>query len=193
MPSGYPKFKNDLGVREIRIGSRQFACVGASPPNDHPHVYLDMGASDQISCPYCATLFQYDPAVAPFAAGVAETLDVEADAIEERAAIISETCPAPYADTFARLSHQKPFAVSREEWQCAVNNTGLFLDAWGPLAVELLWTAADLFDVPRDGRPGGLVWRLKGERVETLGKDDPNDHNQNRNHNRGDRMIDEEF
>ena len=34
------------------------------------------------------------------------------DAIEERAAIISETCPAPYAETFARLNHQKPFAVS---------------------------------------------------------------------------------
>src|SRR5271170_4750943 len=26
--------------------------------------------------------------------------------IEEPAAIISETCPAPYADTFARLNHQ---------------------------------------------------------------------------------------
>ena len=77
MPSGCPKFKNDLGVREIKIGSRQFACVGASPPNDHPHVYLDMGASDQISCPYCATLFQYDPAVAPFAADPPECVFVE--------------------------------------------------------------------------------------------------------------------
>jgi uncharacterized Zn-finger protein len=77
MPSGYPKFKNDLGVREIRIGSRQFACVGASPPNDHPHVYLDMGASDQISCPYCATVFRYDPAVAPFTADPPECIFVE--------------------------------------------------------------------------------------------------------------------
>ena len=32
------------------------------------------------------------------------------DAIEERRAIIAETCPPPYADTVARLSHQKPFA-----------------------------------------------------------------------------------
>ncbi len=68
MPSGYPKFKNDLGVREIKIGSRQFACVGASPPNDHPHVYLEMGERDQISCPYCATVFRNDLALAPFAA-----------------------------------------------------------------------------------------------------------------------------
>src|SRR5665213_4465099 len=34
-----PKVQNDLGVREIRIGSRQLACVGASPPDDHPHIY----------------------------------------------------------------------------------------------------------------------------------------------------------
>jgi hypothetical protein len=33
------------------------------------------------------------------------------------------------------------------------------------------WTAGELFDVPRDGRPGGLVWQLKGERVGTLGED----------------------
>ena len=101
--------------------------------------------------------------------GVAKALDGVADAIEERIAIVSQTCPAPYVDTFARLSHQKPFAVSAEEWACAVNNAGLFLDAWGALTAELKWMAADLFDVPRDDRPGGLVWRLNGERVDMLG------------------------
>jgi hypothetical protein len=29
----------------------------------------------------------------------------------------------------------------------------------------------ELFDVPRDGRPGDLVWQLKGERVDALGED----------------------
>jgi len=29
----------------------------------------------------------------------------------------------------------------------------------------------ELFDVPRDGRPGGLVWQLKGECVDALGED----------------------
>ena len=33
------------------------------------------------------------------------------------------------------------------------------------------WTAGELFDVPRDGRPRGLVWQLKGERVDALGED----------------------
>jgi hypothetical protein len=27
---------------------------------DHPHVYLDMGADDQIVCPYCSTLYIHD-------------------------------------------------------------------------------------------------------------------------------------
>ena len=78
-------------------------------------------------------------------------------------------CLPPYADTFARLSHQNPFAVSREVWERAVNDAGVFLDAWGALAAAMHWRAGDLFDVPRDGRPGGLAWQLKGESVASLG------------------------
>ena len=57
---GYAKFKNDRGVAEIKIGVKEFKCAGASAPQDHPHIYLDMGADDAILCPYCATLFRYD-------------------------------------------------------------------------------------------------------------------------------------
>jgi hypothetical protein len=35
--------------------------MGARPPFDHPHVYLDMGDDGQILCPYCSTLYIYDP------------------------------------------------------------------------------------------------------------------------------------
>ncbi|MEC8029878.1 MAG: zinc-finger domain-containing protein, partial [Pseudomonadota bacterium] len=38
-----PKFKNDKGVKEITIGVREFECIGASAPHDHPHIFLDMG------------------------------------------------------------------------------------------------------------------------------------------------------
>ncbi len=38
-------------------------CIGALPPLDHPHVFLDMGYDDEIVCPYCSTLFQYDPSL----------------------------------------------------------------------------------------------------------------------------------
>ncbi|MGE0849612.1 MAG: zinc-finger domain-containing protein [Hyphomicrobiaceae bacterium] len=56
-----PHFANDLGVEKISIGAKEFQCMGARPPHDHPHVYLDMGADNQILCPYCSTLFVYDP------------------------------------------------------------------------------------------------------------------------------------
>jgi hypothetical protein len=47
-------------------------CVGASPPLDHPHVFLDMGADAEIICPYCSTLYRHDPALDPHAARPAE-------------------------------------------------------------------------------------------------------------------------
>ncbi|MEC5325552.1 zinc-finger domain-containing protein [Aurantimonas sp. A3-2-R12] len=62
---GYAKFKNDRGVPEIRIGVKEFKCAGASAPQDHPHVYLNMGAADTILCPYCATSFRCDPRLGP--------------------------------------------------------------------------------------------------------------------------------
>ncbi len=42
MTTDYPKFRNDRGVTEIRIGVKEFNCIGVSPPHDHPHVYLNM-------------------------------------------------------------------------------------------------------------------------------------------------------
>ena len=71
---GYAKFKNDRGVPEIRIGVKEFKCAGASAPQDHPHIYLDMGAADTILCPYCATLFRYDPRLGPLEADPPESL-----------------------------------------------------------------------------------------------------------------------
>jgi uncharacterized Zn-finger protein len=56
-----PKFHNDMGVPFIEIGSREFECTGARPPFDHPHIYIDMGAESETVCPYCSTLFRYDP------------------------------------------------------------------------------------------------------------------------------------
>ncbi len=64
-----PKFTNDHGVPEIRIGVKAFKCIGASPPQDHPHIYLAMGGQDpSILCPYCATLFRFDRGLDPYEA-----------------------------------------------------------------------------------------------------------------------------
>ena len=56
-----PHFHNQPGMRVVLVGSREFMCIGALPPFDHPHVFLDMGADTEIICQYCSTLFRYDP------------------------------------------------------------------------------------------------------------------------------------
>ena len=58
-----PHFHNDAGVTIIEIGSKEFMCVGAKAPFDHPHVFLDMGADSEKVCPYCSTLYRYNPSL----------------------------------------------------------------------------------------------------------------------------------
>lgn len=62
---GVPHFCNDAGVARIRIGVSEFLCMGASPPHDHPHVFLDMGGDNEIVCPYCSTVYARDADLSP--------------------------------------------------------------------------------------------------------------------------------
>jgi uncharacterized Zn-finger protein len=59
----YPKFHNEVGVPIVRIGCREFKCIGDKPPQDHPHIYLKIGDAGEIVCPYCSTLFRFDPSL----------------------------------------------------------------------------------------------------------------------------------
>ena len=59
MSEHVPHFQNDAGVSVIEIGTTEFMCVGARPPFDHPHVFLDMGDDREIICPYCSTLYRH--------------------------------------------------------------------------------------------------------------------------------------
>ena len=59
----YPTFHNEVGVPIVRIGCREFKCIGAKPPQDHPHIYLKMGDASEIVCPYCSALFRFDPSL----------------------------------------------------------------------------------------------------------------------------------
>ncbi len=61
--TGVPYFHNEPGVPIVRVGSREFMCIGALPPLDHPHVYLDMGSDHETICPYCSTLYRFDASV----------------------------------------------------------------------------------------------------------------------------------
>jgi uncharacterized Zn-finger protein len=79
--SRYPKFRNDRGIPEIRIGVREFKCIGVSPPRDHPHVYINMGEADTILCPYCATRFRFDPRLMPLDADPPDSIFVDHNAV----------------------------------------------------------------------------------------------------------------
>jgi uncharacterized Zn-finger protein len=67
-----PHFHNDIGAPMIEIGAREFMCVGAKPPFDHPHIYCDMGDEAEYVCPYCSTLYRHDPSLKADAARPAE-------------------------------------------------------------------------------------------------------------------------
>jgi uncharacterized Zn-finger protein len=60
---GTPHFHNQPGVAHVRIGAKEFMCIGALPPGDHPHVFIDMGDADDVVCPYCSTHYIYDPSL----------------------------------------------------------------------------------------------------------------------------------
>ena len=62
---GTPKYHNDMGVPVIDVGSKEFNCVGALPPFDHPHIYIDMGDETEAVCAYCSTLYRFDPGLKP--------------------------------------------------------------------------------------------------------------------------------
>ena len=34
----YPKFHNEIGVPIVHVGCCEFKCIGAKPPQDHPHI-----------------------------------------------------------------------------------------------------------------------------------------------------------
>jgi len=55
-----PHFQNDSGYKHIEIGAKKFMCIGASPPFDHPHIFLDTGAEGKIICPYCSTYYYFN-------------------------------------------------------------------------------------------------------------------------------------
>jgi uncharacterized Zn-finger protein len=76
-----PHLHNDDGVQVIHIGAREFMCIGAKPPFDHPHVYLDMGSDDEIICPYCSTLYRYRN-------------DLHADQTDPKGCILTDDAPA---------------------------------------------------------------------------------------------------
>jgi uncharacterized Zn-finger protein len=72
-----PKFHNDVGAKAVYIGAKEFECIGAKPPHDHPHIFIDMGDAEEAVCPYCSTLYRHDPSLPKFGARPADALFTE--------------------------------------------------------------------------------------------------------------------
>jgi uncharacterized Zn-finger protein len=106
---GYPTFKNDRGVPEICIGVKEFMCIGESPPQDHPHVYINMGEADTILCPYCATRFRFNLGLTPLDLRARECdqpspeIDILLRQSPDRCSL-GETCPGRAERGMGRLS-----------------------------------------------------------------------------------------
>lgn len=56
-------FLNDGGYRAVEIGVKEFMCMGASAPFDHPHIFIDMGDDNEKVCSYCSTLYRFNPSL----------------------------------------------------------------------------------------------------------------------------------
>lgn len=52
-------FFNEHGAINIDVGVTAFECMGVLPPDDHPHVYLNMADGVEILCPYCSTQYRF--------------------------------------------------------------------------------------------------------------------------------------
>jgi uncharacterized Zn-finger protein len=72
-----PHFHNSSGAPAIEIGTREFMCIGAKPPFDHPHIFIDMGDNQETVCPYCSTLYKYDSELATTESRPADALWVD--------------------------------------------------------------------------------------------------------------------
>ncbi|MBG1231288.1 zinc-finger domain-containing protein [Aestuariivirga litoralis] len=69
-----PHFQNSMGLAVIEISAKEFMCVGAKPPFDHPHVFIDMGKAEDTVCPYCSTLYKFNGSLPAGTAKPAEAL-----------------------------------------------------------------------------------------------------------------------
>jgi uncharacterized Zn-finger protein len=75
----YPKFHNEVGVAIVRIGCSEFKCIGEKPPQDHPISTSIWAIPGEIICPYCATLFHFDPSLGAHEADPADCVYIDVE------------------------------------------------------------------------------------------------------------------
>jgi hypothetical protein len=102
--------------------------------------------------------------------GVVERSQTDKDTIlEERAGMAADSVPEVYLHAWAQLNCRRPAKVTEAAWRQALDDGGRFLDTWGSVAAEWQWSVGEIFDVPRAGSAGGLIWKIAGRAVEAFG------------------------
>ena len=83
----------------------------------------------------------------------------------------SDHVPQRYEAAWRALLAQCPPAVDPFTWEAAIYDAAILFGDFGKLLDEYRWPPGDLFDVPHDGKPGGLIWAIKGSPVVAIGRD----------------------
>jgi hypothetical protein len=156
----------------LAIMAEVFASANASPPATTAtlrHNGPNCRKVATVATPLAANLARNCRKVAIVATGDAPD-EESAALIEERAGLCADSIPPLYLDTWARLNCQKPLQVSEADWRRALDDGGRFLDTWGWVTeCAWAWMSGELFDIPSLGKPGGLIWRLRGRAVVSYG------------------------
>jgi|GEM_PF-199958 uncharacterized Zn-finger protein len=92
-----PRIHNEPGVERIRVGVKEFMCIGALPPFDHPHIFIDMGERNEAICPYCATIFVYEGRLGASCEPIACLYRLEEEEISGESAPLTEHMTVPDA------------------------------------------------------------------------------------------------
>jgi len=74
-------------------------------------------------------------------------------------------------NAWALLKRREFPGVAEGQEEAAMADLTALASEWGDLAEQMEWTAADLLYPPSANSVGGLIWALKGRKVEALGWD----------------------
>jgi hypothetical protein len=77
--------------------------------------------------------------------------------------------PERYQTACRSLLSQCPASVGPFVWEAAKHDAAILFGDFGRLLGEYQWPPGDLFDVPHNGKSGGLVWFIKGSPVTAVG------------------------
>jgi hypothetical protein len=83
----------------------------------------------------------------------------------------ADQVPDRFIAAWQALLSQCPIGLALFVWEAAKYDAALLFGDFGRLLDDYKWTPGDLFDVPHDGKHGGLAWFIRGSPVVAIGRD----------------------